>query len=101
MSQIIKERYPKNEWNIYGCQASDGDNWPGDNELTYDILTKEILPMAQYFSYIEINQSKPGDLWPIYERVSKGYPNFAMSKILSAKDIFPVFRGLFEKKRHV
>ncbi len=27
MSEIINERYNDNQWNIYGAQASDGDNW--------------------------------------------------------------------------
>jgi len=30
MQQIVAERYPVTEWNIYGAQASDGDNWPDD-----------------------------------------------------------------------
>jgi hypothetical protein len=27
MAKIIKDRYNAREWNIYGAQASDGDNW--------------------------------------------------------------------------
>ena len=31
MEQVIRERYPPSEWNIYGAQASDGDNWHHDS----------------------------------------------------------------------
>ena len=30
MEQIIRDRYSPSEWNIYGAQASDGDNWHHD-----------------------------------------------------------------------
>ena len=31
MNDIINERYPANQWNIYAAQASDGDNWADDS----------------------------------------------------------------------
>ena len=31
MQEIIRERYPLTEWNIYAAQASDGDNWDDDS----------------------------------------------------------------------
>ncbi|MCQ9427626.1 YeaH/YhbH family protein, partial [Pseudomonas sp. LJDD11] len=31
MQEIMAERYPSNEWNIYAAQASDGDNWNDDS----------------------------------------------------------------------
>ncbi len=31
MNEIIEARYPLGEWNIYGAQASDGDNWADDS----------------------------------------------------------------------
>ena len=31
MDEIITERYSQGDWNIYGAQASDGDNWHHDS----------------------------------------------------------------------
>src|SRR5690606_30204263 len=42
MQEIMAERYPVNEWNIYAAQASDGDNWNDDSPLCRDILVNQI-----------------------------------------------------------
>lgn len=97
--EIIEERYPPNEWNIYGAQASDGDNWNDDSDTCYELLTENILPKTQYFSYIEITNRERQALWHAYEKVKQIFPdNFALKHIVDANDIYPVFRELFQKK---
>ena len=97
--EIIRERYPVNEWNIYGAQASDGDNWNDDSDKCYKILTENILPKMQYYSYIEITNRERQALWHAYEQVKQSFPdNFASKHIVDANDIYPVFRELFQKK---
>jgi len=97
---IIKERYPVSDWNIYACQASDGDNWMDDNAKSVGILDTQLLPILQYYAYVEINQGREGDLWKPYEELqARQSKKFAMAKITDAADIFPVFRGLFKKDR--
>lgn len=99
MEEIIKERYPREQWNVYGCQASDGDNWPSDNPAAQDMLANHILPLCQYFAYVEIDQrGSDSDLWPYYENVKASRNNFDMTVITDPADIYPVFRGLFEKR---
>lgn len=99
MKEIVDARYPLNIWNVYACQASDGDNWPDDCAATVEVLNQEILPITQYFAYIELNnRSNSSTLWPHYETVETEHANFAMERITSAADIFPVFRGLFDTK---
>ncbi|MDZ7924555.1 MAG: YeaH/YhbH family protein [Marinagarivorans sp.] len=99
MNDIIKERYPASQWNIYGAQASDGDNWNDDSSRCYELLTEEILPAVQYFSYIEITPREHQALWHAYEKVMTRFPDvFAMRHLVSAADIYPVFRDLFQKK---
>ncbi|WP_410963224.1 DUF444 family protein, partial [Salmonella sp. SAL04292] len=48
MQEIMAERYPTHEWNIYAAQASDGDNWNDDSPVCRDILLKQIMPFVQY-----------------------------------------------------
>ena len=99
MKKIIKERYDPQVWNIFACQASDGDNWPQDSALAIELIS-EMLHYIQYYAYVEIDKEggKDSDLWPFYERIEKTHPNFAMNVINGVEEIYPVFRKLFEKK---
>lgn len=97
MRDIIRERYAGGQWNVYGAQASDGDNWDNDSPICRELLSKEILPWCQYFAYIEITPGEPQNLWREYEKIRGGSSNFAMQRIESPADIYPVFRELFKK----
>jgi uncharacterized sporulation protein YeaH/YhbH (DUF444 family) len=99
MQEIIEERYSPAQWNIYGAQASDGDNWGEDSDVCRDILVDELLPDCQYFSYIEITNNEHQALWTTYETIRDDYPDhFALQHIREVSDIYPVFRELFHKK---
>jgi uncharacterized sporulation protein YeaH/YhbH (DUF444 family) len=98
MQQIIAERYPPNEWNIYGAQASDGDNWPDDEARCTDLI-QQLLPLCQYYAYVEITESGDKPLWRTYSRlIESGAEGFAMQHITSPADIYPVFKKLFGKQ---
>jgi uncharacterized sporulation protein YeaH/YhbH (DUF444 family) len=99
MQEIIEQRYPASEWNIYAAQASDGDNWNDDSPACTKLLRESILPHVQYFSYIEITQLEHQMLWHEYEKLGKEFSDcFAMQNIKSEADIYPVFRELFQRK---
>jgi hypothetical protein len=97
MNNIINERYNDNQWNIYGAQASDGDNWADDSPHCKSLLENKILPKARYFSYIEITQRVHQTLWQQYQQVKELHSNFATAHIKEVSDIYPVFRELFKK----
>ncbi|QOL27125.1 YeaH/YhbH family protein [Thalassotalea sp. LPB0316] len=98
MNQIIEQRYSDSKWNIYGAQASDGDNWADDSPYCRQLMEKQLMPKCRYFSYIEITKRAHQTLWQQYELVKKSTPHFAMAHIKSVEDIYPVFRELFSKK---
>ena len=99
MDEIIKKRYPTDQWNVYGCQASDGDNFPHDTPAACDTLNNTILPKTQYYAYVEIDRqgSLDSDLWDSYDNVRTANKNFDMTVITDVSEIYPVFRRLFEK----
>jgi uncharacterized protein len=102
MAKIVHDRYPANQWNIYGAQASDGDNLPMDNSTTINLLKNAILPLCQYYAYLEVGHAKDdgGDatsLWRAYELVAGSDDRMAMRKVSHRRDIYPVFRELFAK----
>jgi uncharacterized sporulation protein YeaH/YhbH (DUF444 family) len=111
MRRIVAERYPVNEWNIYAAQASDGDNYGNDSELCNQILQEELLPLCQYFAYVEVvdereagmfrSEANASSLWRAYKLVADINRNFAMKRVFSKADIFPVFHQLFSKARKV
>lgn len=99
MDEVLTKRYPPEKWNIYGAQASDGDNWNDDSSVCYKALTERLLPKLQYFSYVEISSRDHQALWHAYENVLRDFPNtFAMKQLVDASDIYSVFRQLFHKK---
>ena len=98
MRDILHERYLNGAWNVYGAQASDGDNWENDSPHCRELLAETILPFVQYFAYIEITPGEPQNLWREYEKLVGAQPNFAMQHIEGLPDIYPVFRELFKKK---
>ena len=98
MKDILQQRYLNGAWNIYGAQASDGDNWENDSPHCRELLAEAILPFLQYFAYIEITPGEPQNLWREYEKLLGVHANFAMQHIEGLPDIYPVFRELFKKR---
>lgn len=101
MDDIIKDRYSDANWNIYGAQASDGDNWADDSPHCRDLLLKNILPLTRYFAYIEITERQHQSLWREYQAIEAGCDNFVCKHIQSVSDIYPVFRELFARDNQV
>ena len=101
MLRIVKDRYPLEDWNIYAAQASDGHNYDDDMQRTLELLDGEIVPLCQYFAYIEVAERTPmgfgGEsvVWNGYEEVEPRHKHFAMRRVSSPGDIFPVFHELF------
>ncbi|MEJ6003215.1 YeaH/YhbH family protein [Paucibacter soli] len=97
MEQIIRERYSPTEWNIYGAQASDGDNWHHDSGRCRELLAEKILPLCRYFAYVQVAEQEQ-NLWEEYSKLAdEGYA-FAMRKAVEVAQIYPVFRDLFKKE---
>jgi uncharacterized sporulation protein YeaH/YhbH (DUF444 family) len=97
MDQIIRERYNPTEWNIYGAQASDGDNWHHDSGRCRELLAEKMLPACRYYAYVQVAEEEQ-NLWEEYTRLGESHPNFAMRKAVEASEIYPVFRDLFKKE---
>jgi uncharacterized sporulation protein YeaH/YhbH (DUF444 family) len=98
LSKIMRERYATSDWNVYVAQASDGDNWDNDSATCRKLLIDTIMPAVQYYAYVEVTQDEPQSLWHEYTQVQDHYPHFAMQRIESPADIYPVFRELFRKQ---
>ncbi len=99
MIEVMNDRYPIEDWNIYAAQASDGDNWNDDSPMCAELLEKSILPFVQYFAYVEITKRNHQALWEEYAKLEEKYGDvFAQQHIREVGDIFPVFRQLFKQR---
>ena len=97
MQQIMLARYPLGEWNLYGAQASDGDNFSNDSGRCRELLADKILPLVRYFAYVQVVEEEQ-TLWAEYKALEAGHPNFALRKATAPDQIYPVLRNLFQKK---
>ncbi len=105
MRDIVRARYRPADWNIYAAQASDGDNSHADGETTGRLLEHAILPVSQYFAYLEVGESgqsgamPDSPLWTLYERLRAAGAPLSMRKVSNRSEIFPVFHELFQRRR--
>jgi uncharacterized sporulation protein YeaH/YhbH (DUF444 family) len=114
---IMKSRYSSSAYNSYVCQMSDGDNFGSEEENEkLENLIEEILPLVQYFAFVDIKRKfppfvggfmtqssdEPTELMSQYITIKDsnykhGY-KFNLRSITALADIYQVFRSLFEKK---
>ncbi|HUO12529.1 MAG TPA: YeaH/YhbH family protein [Caulobacteraceae bacterium] len=109
MRRVVEARYPIEDWNIYAAQASDGDNYSSDSAKCRQLLADEILPLCQYFAYVEVYDPRQAEifmsslnvseLWKDYAAAGERRANFAMKRVFNKSDVFPVFHQLFAKNR--
>jgi uncharacterized sporulation protein YeaH/YhbH (DUF444 family) len=104
-NEIIDKRIDLTTTNVYVAQASDGDNWPGDEQVSTDILT-EILAKVQYFAYVQTEEERRidqkakwglQDLMNLYEKIAQSHKNLQARRVNYENDVYPVLRSLFEK----
>jgi uncharacterized protein len=106
MHDIVRSRFRPADWNIYAAQASDGDNSVSDGEVAGRLLMEKILPVSQFFAYLEVGEaaSNPfymseSSVWTLYQRLRAGGAPLSMRKVSARNQIFPVFHDLFQRRR--
>ncbi len=98
MNEVLEERYPLEDWNIYTAQASDGDNWQDDTRYCVELL-KTMLPKVQGYFYTETKERNGSDLWSDYKKVMAEFSDrFFMGRIRKKDDIWPIFREFFSNQ---
>jgi len=106
VTEIIKARYPIEEWNIYCASSSDGDNFESDNPAVQKYL-EDLLPKLQYFIYTELTSEhvssfnmsdiRKTSLWGLYEKLRTAHENIVLKKLIFPSGIYAVFREIFSR----
>jgi uncharacterized protein len=106
MHEIVRSRFRPADWNIYAAQASDGDNSRSDGPAVSRLLTERILPVSQFFAYLEVGETSSSTfdmpdsaLWTLYQRLRADGAPLSMRKVRDRSQIFPVFHDLFQRRR--
>ena len=56
--QLIRDKYPSAEWNVYPFHFSDGDNWSSrDTERCVELLKNALLPQVNQFCYGQVKSA--------------------------------------------
>lgn len=106
VNKIIDERINLESTNVYIAQASDGDNWNGDDSVSESLL-EQLLSKAQYFAYVQTERPERvrikeryniKDLMHLYQKVAETHINLQAKRISDETEVYTVLRNLFEKE---
>ena len=94
---LIKEKYPKDMWNIYPVYASDGDNWTEDNEKAMKAV-KDLCKTSNMFGYAELLPSTYSTT--MYYRFKKeiNEKNFVPVIVKEKKDLWEALKLMLSKE---
>lgn len=94
--ELIAQRYPATDWNIYPFHFSDGDNWQSDNDLCLT-LVERLIADCNIFGYGEIRQSRyasQSTLMSAFQRLTAN-PRFIPVLVQEKTDIYPALKRFF------
>jgi hypothetical protein len=102
--QIIEDRYPPRDWNVYPFHFSDGDNYYSDNDEAVR-LAGELIRICNLFGYGEIGEEggasyrrASGALLSIFNDRLKSKERFVGVRIDDKNDVYPALRQFFSKR---
>ena len=93
--QVIEERYPPADWNIYAFHCSDGDNWEEDNARALE-LVKKLCQVCNLFGYGEI-LTGTSSIRRLYQ-AELSEANFVLVNIGSREEIWPALRDMLARE---
>src|SRR6202158_4462589 len=106
MHEIVRSRFRPADWNIYAAEASDGDNSTSDSDVVSRLLTERILPVSQFFAYLEVDETSgrtfdmpDSALWTLYQRLLADGEPLSVREVRDRSAISPVFHDLFQRRR--
>lgn len=102
VTDIIAERYPIDEWNVYVVSSSDGDSPGGDNDRTKKLL-QTLIPNCQYYIYLQTlryahsrSETQSTVMW---NELEKEFKNFMQKRIFDHESVVKIFKEIFSKKK--
>lgn len=100
-TQLIRDKYPAQEWNIYPFHFSDGDNWSArDTEHCVSLLKDSILPVCNQFSYGQVKSAYgSGQFKKDLDGAFRGTEKVVTTDIMDREGILPSIKTFLSKGR--
>ncbi|MFY4730504.1 sporulation protein YhbH [Nitrospira sp. BLG_2] len=102
--EIIAERFPPRDWNVYPFHFSDGDNYYSDNEDAVK-YADELIKTCNLFGYGEIGEEgmatfrrSSGALLSIFNDRLKNKDRFIGVRIDDKEEVYPALKQFFGKQ---
>jgi uncharacterized protein len=102
--EMIEERFPPHDWNIYPFHFSDGDNYYSDNDDAVKLADK-LIEACNLFGYGEIGEEglasyrrSSGALLSIFNDRLKNKERFIGVRIDDKQDVYPALKQFFGKR---
>lgn len=101
---VIRQRYPPADWNIYPFHFSDGDNYYSDNDEAVR-LADELISTCNLFGYGEIGEEGSGSyrrssgaLLSIFNDRLERKERFVGVRIDDKEDVYPALKQFFGRQ---
>ncbi len=102
--EMIEERFPPRDWNIYPFHFSDGDNYYSDNDDAVKLADK-LIEACNLFGYGEIGEEglasyrrSSGALLSIFNDRLRNKERFIGVRIDDKQDVYPALKQFFGKR---
>jgi len=93
--ELVAEKYPPSQYNIYPVHFSDGENISSDNVKCVE-LVNELMKVSRMFGYAEVNErSRYSTLMNAYKEIEN--PKFRHFILKENKDIYKALKSIFAK----
>jgi sporulation protein YhbH len=99
-AELVANRFPPADWNIYCFQFSDGDNWGDDNRKAFELLGEKLLPAVNLFCYGQVESPYgSGDFIDALEKQFGEHEKLVTSEIADKDAIYESIRTFLGKGR--
>ncbi len=99
--QLVRDKYPAQEWNVYPFHFSDGDNWSTrDTEHCVSLLKDSLLPMSNQFCYGQVKSAYgSGQFKKDLDTAFRGDDKVVTTDIQDRDGILPSIKSFLGKGR--
>jgi uncharacterized sporulation protein YeaH/YhbH (DUF444 family) len=97
-ADLIQQRFPPADWNLYCFQFSDGDNWGDDNKRAFELLAEKLIPAVNLFCYGQVESPYgSGDFIDALEKQFPDHEKLVVSEIADKDAIYESIRTFLGK----
>jgi sporulation protein YhbH len=99
--QIVRDKYPAQEWNVYPFHFSDGDNWSTrDTEHCVSLLKDSLLPVCNQFCYGQVKSAYgSGQFKKDLDTAFRGDDKVVTTDIQDREGVLPSIKSFLGKGR--